>query len=54
MKEIEQSTSIFSEVRNMIMQHIADARLVDEKLHQGIQRLHEWQQTLQHQSVSEG
>lgn len=42
MKEIEQSTSLFADARNMIIKHIEDARLVDEKLQQGIEQLHKW------------
>lgn len=42
MKKIEQSTSLFVDARNMIIKHIEDARLVDEKLQKGIEQLHKW------------
>lgn len=44
MKEIEQSTSLFADARNMIIKHIEDARLVDEKLQQGIEQLYKWKE----------
>lgn len=47
MKEIEQSTSLFADARNMIIKHIEDARLVDEKLQQGIEQLYKWQEAVE-------
>lgn len=44
MQELEQSASLFSETREMILRHIADASVVDEKLAEGIKQLQQWQQ----------
>lgn len=43
-KELEQSTALFGETREMILRHIADASVVDEKLAEGIKQLQQWQQ----------
>ncbi|AKM18051.1 Methyl-accepting chemotaxis protein McpB [Geobacillus sp. 12AMOR1] len=43
-KELEQSAALFGETREMILRHIADASVVDEKLAEGIKQLQQWQQ----------
>ncbi|AEV18197.1 MULTISPECIES: hypothetical protein [Geobacillus] len=44
MQELEQSAALFGETREMILRHIADASVVDEKLAEGIKQLQQWQQ----------
>lgn len=39
MQQLEQSAALFGETREMILRHIADARVVEEKLADGIKRL---------------
>ncbi|MED4980926.1 hypothetical protein P9726_15445 [Geobacillus stearothermophilus] len=42
MQELEQSAALFGETREMILQHIDDASVVDEKLAQTIKQLQDW------------
>ncbi|MGG3892989.1 hypothetical protein [Geobacillus stearothermophilus] len=39
MQELKQSAALFGETWEMILQHIADANVVDEKLAEGIKQL---------------
>ncbi|KJE27288.1 methyl-accepting chemotaxis (MCP) signaling domain protein [Geobacillus kaustophilus] len=43
MKELERSAALFGETRAMILQHIDDATVVDEKLAKSIKQLQDWQ-----------
>ncbi|MGZ0084793.1 methyl-accepting chemotaxis protein [Caldibacillus thermoamylovorans] len=43
-QELEQSAALFGETREMILQHIVDASVVDEKLAGGVKQLQQWQQ----------
>ncbi|SFA43177.1 methyl-accepting chemotaxis protein [Parageobacillus thermantarcticus] len=42
-EQIAQSADIFHQARQMILQHIADANVIDEKLEKGMRQLKTWQ-----------